>query len=111
MIRQLRTPVFTWNVFPLHPHEKGKPLTNRCHTRAERLAARPLLLELLDLLRPTTIVAIGNDAELGLLDLGVECLKVRHPSYGGISDFERGISLIHGFVSHGPEETPLLQLP
>jgi hypothetical protein len=96
MIRRLDAPVFTWNVFPLHPHEKGQPLTNRCHTRAERLAARPLLIELLDLLKPSTIVAIGNDAEVGLIDLGVECLKVRHPSYGGISDFERGISSIHG---------------
>lgn len=110
MIRQLSSPVFTWNVFPLHPHEKGKPLTNRCHTRAERLAARPLLLELLDLLKPSTIVAIGNDAELGLMDLGIKCLKVRHPSYGGISDFERGISSIHGFMPPRSEETPLVQL-
>lgn len=95
-IRQLQAPVFTWNVFPLHPHEPSNPLTNRCHTRAERGAALPLLEQLLNLLKPTRIVAIGNDAEIGLLDLGIQCLKVRHPSYGGVSEFERGITAIHG---------------
>ena len=99
MMRQLPDPVFTWNVFPLHPHEPENPLSNRCHTRAERHAVRPILLQLLDLLQPARVVAIGNDAELGLRDLGIKCLKVRHPSYGGISDFERGISSIHGFTS------------
>ena len=99
MMRQLPAPVFTWNVFPLHPHQAANPLSNRCHTRAERLAGRPILQQLLELLKPSKIVAIGNDAEVGLLDLGIECLKVRHPSYGGISDFERGISAIHGCVA------------
>lgn len=99
VVEQLNTPVFTWNVFPFHPHEENEPLTNRCHTRAERLACRWLLLALLDLLRPKKIVAIGNDAALGLEDLGVDCLKVRHPSYGGITDFRRGIWAIYGVDS------------
>jgi uracil-DNA glycosylase len=92
----LDEPVFTWNVFPLHPHEKGQPLTNRCHTRSERHSCRWLLLALLDLLQPTKVIAIGNDAALGLADLGVDCLKVRHPSYGGVADFQRGIWSIYG---------------
>lgn len=95
-IRQVRVPVFTWNVFPLHPHEPGKPLSNRCHTKAERRAVKVLLLQLLDLLRPGRVIAIGNDAEVGLLDLGIRCSKVRHPSYGGVADFESGISTLHG---------------
>lgn len=101
-IRRVESSVFTWNVFPLHPHEEGKPLTNRCHTAAERVAVRGLLLDLLDLLRPGRIVAIGNDAEAGLLDLGIECSKVRHPSYGGVSDFEKGICLLHGCAEENP---------
>lgn len=96
MMRQLPAPVFTWNVFPFHPHAPNDALTNRCHTRAERRATLPLLDELLHLLKPSKIVAIGNDAEIGLLDLGISCVKVRHPSYGGITDFERGIASIHG---------------
>lgn len=95
-LRALPSPVFTWNVFPLHPHEVGSALTNRCHTRAERLAAQPLLVQLFEILQPSQIVAIGNDAEAGLSDLGIKCVKVRHPSYGGVADFERGISSIHG---------------
>lgn len=110
MMRQLPTPVFTWNVFPLHPHEQHSSLSNRCHTRAERLATLPLLERLLHLLKPSKIVAIGNDAETGLQDLGVCCLKVRHPSYGGVADFERGISTIHGVAKAAPERSNTLLL-
>jgi len=95
MVRQINIPVFTWNVFPLHPHDQDQPLTNRCHTRAERQSCGWLLQALLTLLQPVKIVAIGNDAAAGLHDLGIECLKVRHPSYGGIADFRRGISSIY----------------
>jgi hypothetical protein len=96
VLQELDLPVFTWNVFPLHPHEPESPLTNRCHTRGEREAGKPLLMALLDLLRPSKIVAIGNDAANGLSDLGIDCLKVRHPSYGGVADFQRGMGSIYG---------------
>ena len=96
VIQALDVPIFTWNVFPLHPHDQENPLTNRCHTRGERQSSQPLLMALLDLLRPSKVIAIGNDAADGLNDLGVDCLKVRHPSYGGISDFQRGIWSIYG---------------
>ncbi|KZB97456.1 hypothetical protein AU375_06452 [Methylobacterium radiotolerans] len=39
VLRHLRRPVFLWNVFPLHPHASGGPLSNRCHTRLERQAS------------------------------------------------------------------------
>ncbi len=96
VMQTLDVPVFTWNVFPLHPHERGSPLTNRCHTRIEREAGKPLLTALIDLLRPSKIVAIGNDAAGGLHDLGFNCLRVRHPSYGGVADFQRGMRSIYG---------------
>ena len=109
MMRRLNAPVFTWNVFPLHPHELLSPLTNRCHTRKEREFARPILLKLIELLRPSRIVAIGNDAAAGLAEMGIDCLKVRHPSYGGISDFQRGIAKIHG-LSPDVEDDHLIHL-
>ena len=108
-INRLGMPVFTWNVFPLHPHEPDDSLTNRCHSRGERAATRPILEQLIEILQPSTIVAIGNDAELGLADLGIACLKVRHPSYGGITDFECGIAKIYGF-DIAPRPSPVSQL-
>ncbi|WP_306789971.1 uracil-DNA glycosylase family protein, partial [Enterobacter hormaechei] len=81
-MKRINRPVFLWNVFPLHPHEPNAPLSNRCHTRAEREACRPLLTWLINNLRPKIIVAIGRDAELALADLGIAANPVRHPSYG-----------------------------
>lgn len=98
IIRSFNRPIFLWNVFPFHPHEHENPLSNRCHTRAEREACKPLLLELLALLQPQTVIAIGNDAEAGLCDLGVKASRVRHPSYGGKADFVSGLSRLYGLV-------------
>jgi uracil-DNA glycosylase len=99
IISRLSAPVFTWNVFPYHPHEPGNPLSNRCHTPFERKECRSILLKLLELLHPTYVVAIGNDAELGLTDLGIDCAKVRHPSYGGKADFVAGMLALHPALS------------
>ena len=80
-------PVFLWNVFPLHPHEEGKPLSNRRHRQAEADAGRPHLAWLVDRLAPPRIVAIGRDAHLALARLGINAAAVRHPSYGGKAIF------------------------
>lgn len=84
--------VFLWNVFPLHPHEEGQPLSNRCHTRREREQCSQFLISLIEMLRPQEVVAIGRDAEQALIDLNVPCRKVRHPSYGGQTEFIEKIS-------------------
>jgi hypothetical protein len=94
----VQRPVFLWNVFPLHPFERGDSMSNRCHTRAERQACRPLLMWLLENLQPKSILAIGRDAELALADLDVPALKVRHPSYGGQSEFLDGVFAHYGVV-------------
>lgn len=95
-VRRLEQPVFLWNVFPFHPHEPELPFTNRCHTRAERRRCEPILSELLRLLRPNKIIAIGNDARAGLADLGATSSSVRHPSYGGKPEFLAGLSQLYG---------------
>lgn len=89
-------PIFLWNVFPLHPHKAGDPLSNRCHTRAERQACRPLLMWLIETLRPRSILAIGRDAQLSLAELEIEALEVRHPSYGGQTAFLEGVMNHYG---------------
>jgi hypothetical protein len=82
-------PVFLWNVFPLHPHEPNDPFTNRAHRPYERAAGEALLTELIAMLRPRRIVAIGNDAaKAGSRTSGIIGVhQVRHPSYGGQSEF------------------------
>lgn len=96
MLDRIGHPVFLWNAFPLHPHEPGRPFTNRCHTRSERLSCKPIIVALIKLIRPRLIVTIGNDAEVALADMGVNASRVRHPSYGGKADFISGLCQIYG---------------
>lgn len=102
MLMAIKQPMFLWNVFPLHPHVAGDPLSNRCHTRSERLACRHVMIGLIQLLSPRRILAIGRDAQLALEDLGVAAEKVRHPSYGGQAEFIEGVCTHYGLAR--PEE-------
>jgi hypothetical protein len=99
VLRDLDRPVFLWNVFPLHPHLRGNPLSNRCHTKIERDACRPILDWLLKRLKPKVVVAIGRDAECALGALDVTAVRVRHPSYGGHLEFVHGMRQQYGFTS------------
>lgn len=95
----LDEPVLLWNIFPFHPHLASDPFSNRCHSRKERAAAEPFVRGLVNLLNADRLIAIGNDAQIGLTEMGLESIKVRHPSYGGKADFVRGISEVHS-ISH-----------
>ncbi|MCE2030372.1 uracil-DNA glycosylase [Sessilibacter corallicola] len=88
-LKKIDVPVFIWNVFPLHPHEPNQPLTNRAHNAKERDAGIEILNDLIKLLKPKRLIAIGNDAENALkkLETNVPVIKVRHPSYGGQNIF------------------------
>jgi len=99
VLKDIDRSIFLWNIFPLHPFEPGDPLSNRCHTRAEREMFSEVLLTLLDMLRPRRIVAIGRDAHKALADLDLDALPVRHPSYGGQTEFVRGMHDIYGYPS------------
>lgn len=78
-----------WNVFPLHPHEHGNPFSNRPHTHQEGKVGEDFLSALLLMLKPRRLVAIGNDAAHAALRIAgyQEVFKVRHPSYGGQTEF------------------------
>ena len=109
MLMSIRQPVFLWNVFPLHPHETGRPMTNRSHTRTERHACRHVLITLLDILAPRSVLAIGRDAEAAMADLGISAKQVRHPSYGGQTEFIAGVSEHYG-LQNGRTTEETLQL-
>lgn len=87
---------FLWNVFPLHPHEHGKPMTNRKFSRSELQmvdAANDLLISGLGIKR---IIAIGQDAARYAERYSPKVVAIRHPSYGGVADFRRGVEECYG---------------
>ncbi len=89
MLSRIDARIFLWNVFPLHPHEPSDPFTNRQHIARERAAGEDLLQTLIDVLRPLHLVAVGNDAAaaVGRVSGTRPVIAVRHPSYGGQSQF------------------------
>ena len=97
MLAFVSAPVFLWNVFPLHPHEPGDPFSNRSHRPHERAVGEALLAELVGMLRPRRLLAIGNDAAKVAFRLAAitEAVQVRHPSYGGQRDFVRQIRYLY----------------
>ena len=97
VLSRINVPVFLWNVFPLHPHDPGSPFGNRMHNASERRSGQILLDQLVQLLKPLRIIAIGNDAEKAVRKLGspAEVTKIRHPSYGGQNEFLSGMSLYY----------------
>jgi hypothetical protein len=89
ILESISSPVFLWNVFPLHPFEPGLPFSNRAHNSKEREAGEELLALLIEYLKPKRLIAIGNDAERAALKFvdNYQVVKVRHPSYGGQNIF------------------------
>jgi len=97
MLALVPAPIFLWNVFPLHPHETGDPFSNRSHKPHERAVGQELLEELIAMLRPRRLVAIGNDAAKTASRVAgaADVVQVRHPSYGGQRDFVRQVQCLY----------------
>lgn len=89
-------PVLTWNVFPFHPHNSDNIFSNRQHTPEEARMGFSFLEELVELFCVRQVVAIGNDAAKWAVRLSSDCVKVRHPSYGGQTEF---LSQMNGLYS------------
>lgn len=98
VLERIRQPVMLWNIFPFHPHEAENQFSNRCHSRKEREATWPILESLISMIRPKQILAIGRDAYSALSEMGIESCAVRHPSYGGQSEFIAGVFSIYGIT-------------
>ena len=92
----LDKPPLLWNVFPFHPHDKDEPFTNRKFTNRELREVDDLNASLIHWLGIRRIVSIGQDAATYAAKFGVEVVSVRHPSYGGVTEFREGISRLHG---------------
>ena len=96
-LSKIESSVFLWNVFPLHPHERGNPFTNRRHNARERRIGEEFVSQLILLLKPRCLVAIGNDAANSACRLAdrQEVIQVRHPSHGGRAKFLAQINKWH----------------
>jgi hypothetical protein len=90
---EIPVPIFLWNVFPLHPHEPGDPFSNRRHNATERAVGEELLAEVMVLLKPKRLVALGQDAAESARRFSdvTDLVCVRHPSYGGQTVFEHQV--------------------
>ncbi|MFM9912710.1 MAG: uracil-DNA glycosylase [Methylophilaceae bacterium] len=95
-LRRVPKPPLFWNVFPFHPHERDSSLTNRRFTAKELTAVEDLNATLISWFGIKQIVAIGQDAFKYSKRFGLKLHTVRHPSYGGSSDFRRGICEFYG---------------
>jgi hypothetical protein len=96
ILSRLERPPLLWNVFPLHPHEPGLPMTNRRFSARELASVTELNRILVAWLGIKRIVCIGQDAAGYASSFGVQVECVRHPSYGGITDFRDGMHQIYG---------------
>jgi uracil-DNA glycosylase len=83
--------VLLWNVVPTHPHQRGRPYTNRRPTR-EEVESSAIFLE--GVARGRRIVAVGR-----LAQQATGAPYVCHPSHGGAQAFRDGLL---GLLSQRP---------
>lgn len=79
-IAQWKFDVVLWNLVPTHPRRERQPHTNRTPSRAESREGERFTRELIDVLRPRHVAAIGLVAARAL---GPDVAVIRHPSHGG----------------------------
>ena len=93
LLARIQKAVFLWNVFPLHTYKPGNCFGNRSHNPVERKTGEKVLYDLILLLRPGRLIALGNDAHKVIkrvtrrLPYQPEVYKVRHPGRNGQMQF------------------------
>lgn len=106
-LSQIEASIFLWNVFPLHPHNVDDPFSNRPHNSHERKIGEEILSELIGMLKPRRLIAIGNDAAQTAHRLASyhDVYQVRHPSYGGQNVFLQQIQKLYRLPQIGAQAT------
>lgn len=82
---------FVWSSVPFHPYQPGNPLSNRTPARQELQTFLPVLSEVIRVLAPNQVLAIGRLAQQVLDWLDVPARALRHPAHGGALEFKAGI--------------------
>lgn len=85
-----------WNAFPFHPYQYRKPLSNRAPTNKEIKEGRFYIEELVRIFEPKIIASIGRKGQIALAQIypHSSIKYIRHPSYGGKSDFLEGMDAL-----------------
>lgn len=91
VLEEVRFLPLLWSAFPWHPHQPGRPMSNRTPGLSETELGTPFRQELAGLFGISSIVAVGNVAEHSLHRSGLAVPKIRHPAHGGRSGFKRGL--------------------
>ncbi len=88
-------PLF-WNSFPFHPHPKGNPDRNRLPNKKEIKEGISYLASLAEIYQPDIVAGIGHSGECSAKQAFPEkrIKYIRHPSFGGKSDFIDGMNKI-----------------
>lgn len=88
-------PLF-WNSFPFHPHPKGKENKNRAPNSKEIAQGITYLQQLYTIFQPGIVAGVGvkgvEFARKAYPELPIK--YIRHPSYGGKSEFIEGMNSI-----------------
>jgi hypothetical protein len=95
VLKVIEMPPLLWNVFPFHPHEPDNPFSNRKFTARELCKVVELNNALISWLKIRRIVAIGQDAAQYAQRFGVTVVTIRHPSYGGVTEFREGMRQLY----------------
>ena len=84
-----------WNALQLHPFKPGESQSNRAPRRAELMMGLEALKLLINRYPNAVLAPVGRKAEDSLKRVGVQNVKyVRHPSFGGSSEFVSGLTAI-----------------
>ncbi len=85
-----------WNGIPYHPHHPNNPTSNRPISRKELRIYIHILAQVVHILQPQYILAVGLKAAFCLDDLSLPYISIRHPSHGGNMQFQQAM---HSFMS------------
>jgi uracil-DNA glycosylase len=80
-----------WSAYPFHPHQPGKPYSNRTPSAPEVKAGTPIWQDLARIFHIESVVAVGNIGHRSLMASGLNVPKIRHPAHGGKELFRQGL--------------------
>jgi len=89
-----------WNAFPWHPFKPERGLlSNRTPNIREFQSGIRILTKLIQITKVGNIIAVGEKSFNILNQVGINCIKVRHPANGGATKFRKQFSIVLAQIS------------
>lgn len=86
---------FLWNIFPFHPYQHTKSISNRPLKSNELKEAEDIFHCLFEFFEFDQIFAIGKKSFQKLKIMGYDPTYIRHPSHGGSKIFRKNMCEIY----------------